>query len=60
MRSGTEIVLKRVTDLVHGDVTPEFGVVTHREGRKVWFDQRVVTFNSPDDEIRVEIRFKGD
>jgi adenylosuccinate synthase len=42
---------KRIRDLVHGDVTREFGTVTHREDRKVWFDNRVVTFNSADEEI---------
>lgn len=54
MPSGREVVRKRVTDLVHGDVTLEFGRVTHREGRKVWFESRVVTFNSVDDELRVD------
>jgi hypothetical protein len=45
---------KPIRELVHGDVTSEFGQVTHREGRKVWFDDRVVTFNSDEDEIRVD------
>lgn len=45
---------KRVRDLVHGDVTREFGEVTHREGRKVWFDNRVVTFNSEDEELTLD------
>ncbi|MHB1929092.1 MAG: hypothetical protein ACYDEN_08820 [Acidimicrobiales bacterium] len=53
MPSGEDIVVKRVTDLVHGDITLEYGAVTHREGRKVWFESRVVTFNSVDDELRV-------
>lgn len=52
MASGGE-ERKRVSELVHGDVTAEFGVVTHREGRKVWFESRVVTFNTVDDEVRV-------
>jgi hypothetical protein len=42
---------KRVEDLVHGDVTVDYGTVTHREGRKVWFEKRVVTFNSSDEEL---------
>jgi hypothetical protein len=49
------VLLKQVTDLVHGDVTLEYGTVTHREGRKVWFEDRVVTFNSFDDELQVEV-----
>ncbi|MDA8286791.1 MAG: hypothetical protein M0Z42_26620 [Actinomycetota bacterium] len=49
-----DIVVKRVTELVHGDATLEYGVVTHREGRKVWFENRVVTFNSVDDELQVD------
>ncbi len=47
-------MVKRVTELVHGDATLEYGVVTHREGRKVWFENRVVTFNSVDDELQVD------
>jgi len=50
---GREVARKRVSDLVHGDLTAEFGVVTHREGRKVWFETRVVTFNSVEDEVSV-------
>lgn len=49
-----DVVPKRVTDLVHGDVTLDYGRVIHREGRKVWFEDRVVTFNSAADELRVE------
>jgi hypothetical protein len=45
---------KRISELVHGDVTRDFGTVTHREGRKVWFEDRVVTFNSADEEILVD------
>jgi hypothetical protein len=45
---------KRISELVHGDVTRDFGTVTHREGRKVWFEDRVVTFNSSDEEIVVD------
>jgi adenylosuccinate synthase len=45
---------KRVSDLVHGDVSSEYGAVTHREGRKVWFDNRVVTFNSAEEEIAID------
>jgi hypothetical protein len=44
---------KRIDELVHGDVTRDFGTVTHREGRKVWFEDRVVTFNAPDELIVV-------
>jgi hypothetical protein len=52
--AGREVIAKRVDELVHGDTT-EYGVVTHREGRKVWFEDRVVTFNSVEDEVRVEL-----
>ncbi len=45
---------KRVSELVHGDVTVEFGRVTHREDRKVWFDNRVVIFNSTEEEVPIE------
>ncbi len=49
------MVSKRVTELVHGDVAIDYGTVTHREGRKVWFEDRVVTFGSADEELRVEV-----
>jgi hypothetical protein len=48
-----EVVTKRVKDLVHGDVTADYGAVTHREGRKVWFENRVVTFSSVEEELRL-------
>ncbi len=54
MSTPSRIVRKHVSDLVHGDVTLDYGTVTHREGRKVWFDQRVVTFTSDEDEVVVE------
>ncbi len=44
---------KRVADLEHGEETAEYGMVSHREGRKVWFDSRIVTFTSDDDIIVV-------
>lgn len=44
---------KKVADLEHGDQTLEYGVVTHREGRKVWFEQRIVTFATLEEEVRV-------
>jgi len=44
---------KKVADLIHGDETIEFGKVTHREGRKVWFERRIVTFPSDREEIEV-------
>lgn len=47
-----------VAELQHGDETLEFGVVTHREGRKVWFEKRIVTF--PSDEDRVTVRRRSD
>jgi len=53
--SGREVVRKRVDELVHGDVTADYGAVTHREGRKVWFENRVVTFNSVDEQLRVVV-----
>lgn len=46
----------RVAELQHGDETVEFGVVTHREGRKVWFEDRIVTFPSDDDRVTVRRR----
>lgn len=45
--------LRRIGDLVHGDETPEWGTVSHREGRKVWFSDRIVTFASLDEEVEV-------
>lgn len=54
MPSGREVVSKRVSELVHGDVAVDYGTVTHREGRKVWFEDRVVTFGSADEELRIE------
>ena len=53
MAQEAETIRKRVDELVHGDVTADYGRVTHREGRKVWFDNRVVTFNSTDDRLTV-------
>lgn len=47
-------VLKPISELVHGDRTADYGVVTHREGRKVWFEDRVVTFSDDDEAVRVE------
>lgn len=44
---------KKVADLEHGDETLEYGTVTHREGRKVWFERRIVTFTTLDEEVRV-------
>ena len=55
MQSGGEVELKRVNELVHGDVALDYGTVTHREGRKVWFEERVVTFGSAEEEVRVEV-----
>ncbi len=43
----------RVVDLQHGDETVKYGRVTHREGRKVWFEDRIVMFPSPDDEVQL-------
>jgi hypothetical protein len=45
---------KPVADLVHGDLTVDYGLVTHREGRKVWFEHRVVTFSSTEEEVALE------
>jgi hypothetical protein len=53
MADGAPVQRKRVNDLVHGDITVEYGTVTHREGRKVWFETRVVTFTSSDEELAV-------
>ncbi len=47
------VVRKRVSDLIHGDVTVDYGTVSHREDRKVWFESRVVTFTSADEELLV-------
>lgn len=44
---------KRVADLEHGEDTAEYGTVTHREGRKVWFDSRIITFPSEDELVTV-------
>lgn len=44
---------KRVADLEAGDETLQYGVVTHREGRKVWFERRIVTFPSETDTVAV-------
>ena len=44
---------KRVGELQHGDETSDYGVVDHREGRKVWFKDRIVTFPSEQDEVVV-------
>jgi hypothetical protein len=41
----------RVFELQNGDETVDFGVVVHREGRKVWFEDRIVTFSSDDEEV---------
>jgi len=49
----SEVQRRRIVDLVHGDETVEYGPVGHREGRKVWFEQTVVTFTSLDDEVIV-------
>jgi hypothetical protein len=56
MPRGTQVVRRRVADLEHGDHTLDYGTVTHREGRKVWFEQRIVTFPSEDDEVLVQQR----
>ena len=53
MDRGTKVVRCRVADLQHGDDTLDYGQVTHREGRKVWFERRIVTFTSEDDEVLV-------
>lgn len=53
MSQGTDLEHCRIADLEHGDDTVEYGPVTHREGRKVWFDQRIVTFTSLEDTILV-------
>ena len=49
----TQVVRRRIADLEHGDDTLEYGPVTHREGRKVWFEQRIITFTSLDDEVLI-------
>lgn len=54
MAQGTHVQQTTVANLEHGDRTLEYGRVTHREGRKVWFDGRIVTFTSLDDTILVE------
>ncbi len=54
MPKGTQVVRRRIADLQHGDDTIDYGLVTHREGRKVWFEGRIVTFTSEDDEVFVE------
>ncbi|MCU4186006.1 hypothetical protein K6U06_16675 [Acidiferrimicrobium sp. IK] len=54
MPRGTQVVRRRVADLQHGDDTLDYGPVTHREGRKVWFEQRIVTFTSEEDEVLVQ------
>lgn len=53
MPRGTQVVRRRVADLQHGDDTLDYGPVTHREGRKVWFERRIVTFTSEDDEVLI-------
>ena len=50
---GSAAERRRVGDLEHGDETYEYGPVTHREGRKVWFEDRIVTFTSLDDVVVV-------
>ncbi len=55
MEVGDRRERKRVADLVHGDVTVEHGEVVHREGRKVWFENQVVTFGSVDDELHIAV-----
>ncbi|HET9691860.1 MAG TPA: hypothetical protein VFP61_11970 [Acidimicrobiales bacterium] len=50
---------RRVDELEPGDRTLDYGTVAHREGRKVWFDDRIVTFPSPSDEVGVEETAEG-
>ena len=48
-----DVVRRRIDELEPGDATIDYGPVAHREGRKVWFADRIVTFPSPADEIEV-------
>ena len=52
---GSAVVARRVDELERGDDTVDYGPVTHREGRKVWFEARVVTFPSGADELGVRL-----
>jgi hypothetical protein len=53
MQHPSGVPTKKVRELQHGDESIEYGPVVHREGRKVWFESRIVTFPSDDDDIPV-------
>lgn len=48
MRAPHGAPTKRVAELASGDETFDYGLVTHREGRKVWFEHTIVTFPTED------------
>ncbi len=46
---------KSVGQLVNGDETVDYGVVEYREGRKVWFQNTIVTFPSEEDLVSLAV-----